>query len=48
LTAGQDIEALKDDTRAGERGRVRNLGLLLGSMVLMGIVIAGVLLLVLR
>jgi len=52
MTMSQDIEALKDDTRAGEHGRTRNLWLLLAAIVVssvsMGVVIGTLVLLVFR
>jgi hypothetical protein len=48
LSAGQDIEALKDDTRAGERGRQRNLWLQISALVVALVALAGVLTLVVR
>lgn len=48
LAAGEDITALKEDTRAGEHGRVRNLWLLLGSLALSGLALSAVLWLVVR
>ncbi len=48
LTAGQDIEALKTDAYAGERGRQRNLWLLVVSMILPGLALLAALWLVIR
>ncbi len=48
LVAGQDIEALKDDTQAGERGRQRNLWLQVSALLVALSAAAGVLWLVVR
>ena len=48
LSAGQDIEALKDDTRSGEYGRRRNFVLQLVNAALLIVGVAVVLVLVLR
>ena len=48
LQAGEDIEALKQDTQAGERGRWRNFLMLIGSLVLSALALGAVLVLVLR
>lgn len=48
VAAGQDIEALKDDTQAGERGRQRNLWLQISALVVALVALGGVLVLVVR
>ena len=48
MSAGQDIEALKQDTESGEWGRARNFRLLLSSIALSALALGAVLVLVLR
>lgn len=48
MTAGHDIDALKTDAYAGERGRRRNLWLLVVSMILPGLALLAALWLVIR
>jgi hypothetical protein len=48
MNAGQDIEALKDDTQAGAWGRQRNFWMLVSSLALSLIALGGVVWLVFR
>jgi hypothetical protein len=48
LTVDQDIETLKDDTQAGERGRTRNFWLQVSALLVALVALGGVILLVIR